>query len=293
MIRIPFPSQGILCARRRMSRRSFLHAAAGTLTAVGAGLLWPTPTFAAARDAKPIPGGGPNPDGGPFVHANLPGPADAVPRNGNEPSTITDFDGFIGVAHVQGTGTGTDTNTGNTTPLLFDADVRFMQGIYQRVDGGFGQAAFGFVWFDLYQGQFDFTNHSTQIHDYNPGFSPNGVFWTVRLPNDSGLLIDFDAAEATLTADLDLFDYTKVPNARALGPAVPAAVSYEVIWGLPSKREINVQDSAHVFRGRFVENTATLAFSASQAGFRFVSDPPSKSSSVFAELGRERNGFFF
>jgi hypothetical protein len=145
MIHIPFPSHGVLCARRRMSRRCFLHAAAGTITAVGAGLLCPTPALAAGRDPKPIPGGGANPDGGPFIHANLPGPADAQPRNGNEPITITDFDGFIGVAHVQGTGTGTDTTTGKNTPLLFDADVRFMQGIYRRVDGGFGQATFGFV----------------------------------------------------------------------------------------------------------------------------------------------------
>lgn len=45
-------------------------------------------------------------------------------------------------ACVQGTGTGTNTNTGDTFPLLFDGDLRFMQGIYQRVDGGFGQAAF-------------------------------------------------------------------------------------------------------------------------------------------------------
>jgi hypothetical protein len=128
-----------------MSRRRFLHAAAGTLTAVGAGLLWPAPALAAARDARPIPENFTNPDGGPVIHFNLPGPADAPPRNGNEPSTITDFDGFIGVAHVQGTGTGTNTDTGKTTPLLFDADVRFMQGLYRRVDGGFGQAAFGFV----------------------------------------------------------------------------------------------------------------------------------------------------
>ena len=145
MINIPFPSHRVLCPRRRMSRRCFLHAAAGTLGALGAGWLLPSPAWAARRDPKPIPQSFTNPDGGPVIHFNLPGPADAPPRNGNEPSPITDFDGFIGVAHVQGTGTGTDTNTGKTTPLLFDADVRFMQGIYQRVDGGFGQAAFGFI----------------------------------------------------------------------------------------------------------------------------------------------------
>jgi hypothetical protein len=105
-------------------------------------LLWPTRVLGAGRDPKPIPSDFTNPDGGPVIHFNLPGPADAAPRNGNEPSTITDFDGLIGVARIQGTGTGTNTNTGDTSPLLFDADLRFMQCIYQRVDGGFGQAAF-------------------------------------------------------------------------------------------------------------------------------------------------------
>ena len=48
-------------------------------------------------------------------------------------------------AAVQGTGTGTNTDTGDTFPLLFDSDVRFMQGIYQSVDGRFLQATFALV----------------------------------------------------------------------------------------------------------------------------------------------------
>jgi hypothetical protein len=115
----------------------------------------------------------------------------------------------------------------------------------------------------------------------------------VRLPDDNPLLVDFEAGEATLIADIDLLDYTKVPNARALGPAVPAGVSYEVRWSGPSSRDISVKDADHGFRGRFVENKATLAFTASQAGFKFVSDPASTSTTVFAQLGRESNGIFF
>jgi hypothetical protein len=90
------------------------------------------------------------------VHHWFPGPADATgtPDNppgasrsnpGSDPSLITDFDGVIGVAHVQGTGTGTNTDTGDTSPLLYDADLRFMQGTYQSVDGRFLQGRFVFV----------------------------------------------------------------------------------------------------------------------------------------------------
>jgi hypothetical protein len=49
---------------------------------------------------------------------------------GNEPNQITNFNGFYGGARVQGTGTD---NSGNT--LLWDADPRFSQGVYQGLDG--------------------------------------------------------------------------------------------------------------------------------------------------------------
>jgi hypothetical protein len=123
--------------------------------------------------------------------------------------------------------------------------------------------------------------------------SPNGVFWTVRLPDDNPLLVDFQAGEATLIADIDVLDYTKIPNSLALGPAVPAAVTYDLEWSGPIARDINVRDTTNRFRGRFLENKAALAWSASRAGFKFVSDSADTSTSVFAQLGRERNGLFF
>jgi hypothetical protein len=92
----------------------------------------------------PIPGGFANPTGRPFIHFNFPGPADASPPFGNDPSTITDFNGFIGVANVRGTGTGTD-STGATSTLYFTVDVRFMTGLYQGVDGNLHQATFAEV----------------------------------------------------------------------------------------------------------------------------------------------------
>ena len=113
------------------------------------------------------------------------------------------------------------------------------------------------------------------------------------LPRDNPLVVDFPAGEATLVADLDVLDYTSIPNAVNLGPAVPAEVSYELRWAGPISRDIMVQDSDRLFRGRFLENKATLTWSASRAGFKFVSDAANTSTSVFAELARESNGLFF
>lgn len=123
-----------------LARRQFVKAAAGsTAAAFSAGLWLPGMAWAsdttAPDDPKPIPlvifPGTP-------FHVAIPGP-------GAEGSTITDFDGIVGVALLGGTGTGTDTKTGATTPLLFDVDMRFMQGTYFGVDGRQRQGTFGFV----------------------------------------------------------------------------------------------------------------------------------------------------
>jgi hypothetical protein len=61
-----------------------------------------------------------------------------------EPSTITDFNGFVGVCDLQGTGTATDRD-GTTETLLFDTDMRFMKGTYVGTDGHVRHGTFGFV----------------------------------------------------------------------------------------------------------------------------------------------------
>jgi hypothetical protein len=88
----------------------------------------------------PIPLARTNPFGGPAIHFDKPGLPTDPPPIGNEPSTINNFNGFIGVVHA--TGTGTD-GSGNT--LSWDADMRFMTGVYQGVDGNLHTGTFAFV----------------------------------------------------------------------------------------------------------------------------------------------------
>src|SRR5215470_4199145 len=63
---------------------------------------------------------------------------------GLDASSITDFNGFVGVADVQGTGTGTNPD-GSTETLLFDTDMRFISGVYQGADAAVHKGTFGFV----------------------------------------------------------------------------------------------------------------------------------------------------
>lgn len=118
---------------RAVSRGGFITTAAGlTGTVLGADLWLPTLTRAGGDRAapRPIPQG----DIGGDFRVNLIG-------HGLEPSTITDFNGFIGVTDVQGMAT--DTTTGER--LLVDTDMRFMKGLYLGVDGRRHRGTFGFV----------------------------------------------------------------------------------------------------------------------------------------------------
>jgi hypothetical protein len=123
--------------QRAFSRRRVIQSAAGgTAIALGAGLLAPRLAYADRPSAPvaPVPIVGTIAPGAPF-HIKFP--------NTDEVSAIGDFNGFVGAVDLQGTGTGEQGQTRET--LLFDADMRFMQGVYVGVDGQYHQGTFGFV----------------------------------------------------------------------------------------------------------------------------------------------------
>ncbi|HKV56981.1 MAG TPA: twin-arginine translocation signal domain-containing protein [Ktedonobacteraceae bacterium] len=126
--------------RAMLSRRQFMETAAGATGVVLASGFW-MPGRALADNAapRPIPGGiQPFGPGTELFHVFPIAP-------GVELSTITDFHGSIGGAEVQGTGTATNTGTGATSALLFDVDMRFMQGVYVGMDGETHRGTFSFI----------------------------------------------------------------------------------------------------------------------------------------------------
>jgi hypothetical protein len=120
---------------RAMSRRRLFGAAAGTAGAIVAGsVLRPGVSWAENADPKPIPGG--LGAGGQGYHVYLPG-------EGAEPSTITDFNGTVGILDVTGMGMGRQ--GGIVAPFPFEVDVRFMQGKYVAEDGKLRRGTFAFI----------------------------------------------------------------------------------------------------------------------------------------------------
>src|SRR5437899_3134409 len=136
---ISSPLSGDRHAHRAMvSRRRFIGGAATAAgTVLGASMLRPGAALAKTRNATPNPIPGGTTINGQLFHFLFFGP-------GQEPATITDFNGFVGVADVQGTGTATNPD-GSTETLLYDTDMRFMSGVYVGQDGAVHKGTFGFV----------------------------------------------------------------------------------------------------------------------------------------------------
>lgn len=147
---------------------------------------------------------------------------------------------------------------------------------------------------DLYRGQYDFQNFSTQVHDFDPGINPypNGLFWTVPIPAIGPVVLGTGTARMT-ASDMALLDFFDIPNAlfRFETPvSVDATCSFDVRWHGPvsSRGRVTTPGSS----GELVTSQATMTWSAANSsGFRFVSNP-SGTTSVFAQLGHLSNGVF-
>jgi len=152
---------------RNVSRRRFVGITAGAASGVlGAGLWTPARGERDDDDDKRT-AGRPCPEQNPIPHLNqavigiggfrffFPGPIDGSPaatdpepppqKAGRDPSTIFDFDGVVGQADLNLTGTGTDTTTGASAQYGFHTDMRFMMGKFVGTDGHLHRGAFAFI----------------------------------------------------------------------------------------------------------------------------------------------------
>jgi hypothetical protein len=147
----PPPGRCRRCGRvhgRALTRRGLLGAAAGaSLVALGAGGRRPGRALAqdAGAVARPIPGGIDLGDGN-VIHVY-------DYSQGFQPGVIVDFRGLVGIHHLRGEGTvttgggggGLSTPTATGDRLVYDTDMRFMQGTYVGEDGQEHEGTFGFV----------------------------------------------------------------------------------------------------------------------------------------------------
>src|SRR6266508_3470224 len=101
-----------------------------------------------------------------------------------------------------------------------------------------------------------------QVHDYNGGIQPSGLFWVVELPGDA-----FQVNHGGQRATLEASDVCVIDSFQFLGPnSVPATVSFTGRWQATGTWERRGSGSAvsptdpAAFLGRFAPARATGSF---------------------------------
>lgn len=131
-----------------------------------------------------------------------------------------------------------------------------------------------------------------QVHDFNPGIPPSGLFWTQPVSEET---VQNESDQATASFDvtgLPEQDFFNLANALHGGSSVPATVSFSMRW-VGTSPPIEFTNTAQAFTGTYTISTVTIEWSAKTAEFEFVSDPADTSVSVAGITGEERNGVFF
>ena len=138
----------------------------------------------------------------------------------------------------------------------------------------------------------------TQVHDFNPGITPNGVFWIVQVPDDA---VKISPDGETLTIHLVSVPVVDQGSFPAGTGTTPATVTFDITYtksGAPRHVRPTSRDPLSPFTwagemwtatnsGRFSVKYDDHSFSASG---NFSSDflPAGN----FGEMGTERNGSF-
>jgi len=144
---------------------------------------------------------------------------------------------------------------------------------------------------------------TNQIHDFNPGISPEGVFWTTPIPD--GADVHFGEGEAKLQVNnLDVDDYFNVVNSLLVQSGqtgnhtpdeVPARVSFEIDWRRVRDR-FHVENAAQRYEASVILNESSIHWTAHEAaaeGAPSFSFRSTSSTNIFSMLAREKNGRFF
>lgn len=131
-----------------------------------------------------------------------------------------------------------------------------------------------------------------QIHDYDPGITSSGLFWTIAVP-DHAAHGDVEDADARLhLSNLAIPDYGNILNGLFhTSPPSPGTVSFDIRWS-GAKSRGSFSDATKPFEMDFVQTNAHITWSGSTGADNFHTTNGAQTVN-FAQVANERNGFFF
>lgn len=138
----------------------------------------------------------------------------------------------------------------------------------------------------------------TQVHDFNPGITPNGVFWIVEVPDDA---VKISPDGETLTIHLENVGVVDQGSFPAGTGTTPATVSFDITYtksGAPRHVHPTSHDplSPFTWAGKMWTATNSGTFSVAYNDKSFSAQGSFSSDFLpagnFGEMGTERNGAF-
>jgi hypothetical protein len=132
----------------------------------------------------------------------------------------------------------------------------------------------------------------TQIHDYDPGITASGLFWTIAVP-DHAVDADFEDAEAEFkVSNLAIADYGNILNGL-FHTALPTAgsVSFDIRWSGAHTRG-QYTNAGQRFKMNFVQTGAHISWQGTTGSDTFHTTGGSQRV-VFAQIAQQRSGVFF
>jgi hypothetical protein len=134
---------------------------------------------------------------------------------------------------------------------------------------------------------------TTQVHDFEPGIRPSGLFWTTRIGHDAVEVQDLDDARMH-KKHMAMPDFHDILNALSPSPKTkPGHVTFDVRWDGRDRRR-RIRDNAFRFVGDFRPVEAHIRFEVSDdgSGVTYTSNAHGQKT-VSGGVGHERNGVFF
>jgi hypothetical protein len=133
---------------------------------------------------------------------------------------------------------------------------------------------------------------ATQIHDYDPGITSSGLFWTIAFPDDS-VDADMEDAEASFkAANLTIADYGTIINGLFhIAPPATGMVSFDIRWSGATNRG-DFTNASQRFTMDFVQTGAHISWHCKTGSDTFHTTDGAQRVK-FAQIAKQRSGVFF
>lgn len=133
---------------------------------------------------------------------------------------------------------------------------------------------------------------ATQIHDYDPGITSSGLFWTIAFPEDSMDGNVEDAEASFKSSDLAIADYGTIINGLFhIAPPAAGMVSFDIRWSGATNRG-TYTNTGQRFTMDFVQTGAHISWHGSTGSDTFHTTDGAQRVN-FAQIARSRSGVFF